>query len=263
MIYALIAIGIACFFWLYRRGISQQDARTGVPVLMYHKVLPDYSDDLTVSVSQLEEHLQFLQRNGYHILPLSSLLDSISAKSRLPSKSVFITFDDGYLNNLRFAYPLLEKYGAPATIFLPTSYIGQKSAWDREADDLMSISQLKSLNPTLISFGLHSHSHQNYKTLGIDKIADDLQQNIGYFKTNNLPFVPAFAYPYGGRPKDKMLLRQMKETMQSMGIKMAFRIGNRLNRSFSNVYELQRLDIKGTDSPAVFRKKLRGWGKML
>jgi peptidoglycan/xylan/chitin deacetylase (PgdA/CDA1 family) len=259
----LIIAGVACFFWLYRREISTENIQTSVAVLMYHKVLPDYTDDLTVSVPQLEEHLQFLQRNGYQILPLSSLLESISAKTGLPCKSVFITFDDGYLNNLVYAYPVLEKYGARATIFLPTRYIGQKSSWDKEADDLMNISQLKSLNPALISFGLHSHTHQNYKKLGIAEITEDLQQNIAYFKANGLSFVPAFAYPYGGRPKDKILLRQMKTKMQSMGIALAFRIGNRLNKAFSDVYELQRLDIKGTDTFEVFQKKLKGRGKVL
>ncbi|GAB3520455.1 hypothetical protein GCM10027442_43510 [Emticicia fontis] len=225
---------------------------------MYHKVLPDHRDGLTVSVSQLEEHLQFLQSKGYQILPLERLVSCVLEKDELPAKPVFITFDDGYLNNLEYAYPILQGYNAPATIFLPTNYIGQKSSWDAAADDLMSIHQLKSLSPALISFGLHSHTHRNYKTLGIDEIAEDLQNNIRYFEESNLPFVPAFAYPYGGRPKNKALLQQMKEKMQAMGIVMAFRIGNRLNPSFRNVYELQRIDITGNDSLEVVERKLRG-----
>lgn len=258
MIYFLVAIVAICFLWIYLRTAS----RRGFPVLMYHKVLPDYTDDLTVSVAQLGQHLQFLQQNGYQILPLEHLIASISAKTKLPAKSVFITFDDGYLNNLTYAYPLLQKYSAPATIFLPTSYIGQQSSWDNKADDLMTIDQLKSLNPTLISFGLHSHTHRNYKTLSIDGIANDLQKNIQFFVENSLPYVPAFAYPYGGRPKNKALLHQMKEKMQAMGITTAFRIGNRLNKSLNNIYELQRLDITGADSLETFQKKLEGKMKM-
>ncbi len=259
MIYILMAAASGCALWLYLRMASQR----GFSVLMYHKVLPYHTDDLTVSVAQLEQHLQFLQSDGYEVLPLERLLSSISAKTELPAKAVFITFDDGYLNNLRYAYPLLEKYHTPATIFLPTKYVGQKSSWDNEADDLMTINQLKSLNPDLISFGLHSHAHQNYKTLGIDAITGDLQKNIHYFLENDLPFVPAFAYPYGGRPKNRMVLRQMKEKMQALDIVMAFRIGNRLNWSFRDVYELQRLDITGNDSPEIFQKKLKGKMKLL
>ncbi len=258
MIYFLIAIVAGCVLWVYLLMATHK----GFPVLMYHKVLPDYTDDLTVSVAQLEQHLQFLQQNGYQILPLERLTASISAQVELSPKSVFITFDDGYLNNLTHAYPLLQKYNAPATIFLPTNYIGQKSNWDDNANALMDIVQLKSLDPALISFGLHSHTHRNYKTLGIDEITADLQKNIHYFTENDLPYIPAFAYPYGGRPKNKALLHQMKEKMQSMGIIMAFRIGNRLNRSLSNIYELQRLDITGFDSLEVFEKKLKGKTKI-
>lgn len=254
MIYVLMAVSAGCVLWLYFRMTSQ----IGFPILMYHKVLPDYMDDLTVSVVQLEQHLQFLQSNGYQVLPLEHLTASISAKAAFPQKAVFITFDDGYQNNLRYAYPILEKYNVPATIFLPTKYIGQTSSWDNEADDLMTINQLKSLNPDLISFGLHSHAHKNYKTMSIDEITADLQKNIHYFLENDLPFVPAFAYPYGGRPKSRMILRLMKKKMQALDIMMAFRIGNRLNRSFNDVYELQRLDITGNDSPEIFQKKLQG-----
>src|SRR6218665_593453 len=259
MIYAFSAIAAGCFLWLYFLIISQR----GIPVLMYHKVLPDYTDDLTVSVAQLEEQLQFLQSKGYQVLPLDQLRACIAEQVELPAKAVFITFDDGYLNNLKYAYPLLEKYNVPATIFLPTNFIGQRSSWDTEADDLMSIEQLKALNPALISFGLHSHAHKNYKALAIDEITDDLRNNIRYFSENALSFVPAFAYPYGGRPKDKATLHQMKEKMQALGITMAFRIGNRLNRSFKDVYELQRLDMKQTDSLEIFQKKLKGRMKLL
>lgn len=259
MTYLVITIVAGCFLWLYLRYVSQR----GIPVLMYHKVLPDQADDLTVSVSQLEEHIQYLQLNGYQILPLERLKTSALAKAELTLKPAFLTFDDGYLNNLEYAYPLLVKYNVPATIFLPTNFIGKKSAWDKQADNLMSIEQLKSLNPAIITFGLHSHTHRNYKTLGIDQITDDLQKNIRYFKDNELPFVAAFAYPYGGRPKNKTTLRQMKQIMQSLGVVMAFRIGNRLNKSYSNVYELQRIDIKGTDSLAIFRKKIKGKMKIL
>lgn len=258
MIYVLIAIVAAFFVWLS----VMISPKRGIPVLMYHKVLPDFTDDLTVSVLQLEEHLQFLQSKGYQILPLERLIGHVTEKEKLPANAVFITFDDGYLNNLKYAYPILERYHAPATIFLPTSYIGKTSSWDTKADDLMNVAQLKSLNPALISFGLHSHTHQNYKTAGIAEIANDLQNNIHFFKQSGLSFLPAFAYPYGGRPKNKILLKQMKEAMQSMGVIMAFRIGNRLNRSFKDNYELQRLDIRGSDSFSVFQKKLAGKAKI-
>jgi hypothetical protein len=76
-----------------------------------------------------------------------------------------------------------------------------------------------------------------------------------------LPFVPAFAYPYGSRPKDKNRKKFMQQVMSQMGISMAFRIGNRLNNwPLSKPYEIQRIDIRGTDSLEDFARKVK-WGK--
>ncbi len=258
MLFILAAILATGTGWLYLRSVSAQ----GFPVLMYHKVSPEHADDLTVTVSQLEAHLQYLHTNGYQVLPLQRLLTLVSGGEALPARSVFLTFDDGYLNNLQYAYPVLEKYQAHATIFLPTHYIGKTSSWDQQAEDLLNISQLQSLNPALVSFGLHSHVHRSYQAMTIEEITSDLQQNISYLTENGIPFVQAFAYPYGKRPKNKAILKLMKDQMKSAGIVAAFRIGNRLNRSISDAYELQRLDIRGTDTPEDFRKKLTGRAKM-
>jgi peptidoglycan/xylan/chitin deacetylase (PgdA/CDA1 family) len=43
----------------------------------------------------------------------------------LPRHSVVVTFDDGFRNNLRYAFPILRRYGVPATIFLTTGHIGR------------------------------------------------------------------------------------------------------------------------------------------
>jgi len=55
-------------------------------------------------------------------LPLSEAIVRLREGS-LPPRSVSLTFDDGYANNLQLAYPLLEKYCTPATIFLSTAYM--------------------------------------------------------------------------------------------------------------------------------------------
>jgi peptidoglycan/xylan/chitin deacetylase (PgdA/CDA1 family) len=56
------------------------------------------------------------------VLPLAGAVERLRHGSLAP-RSVAITFDDGYANNLHLAYPLLQKYQLPATIFLSSSYI--------------------------------------------------------------------------------------------------------------------------------------------
>ena len=230
----------------------------GLPVLMYHKVNLNRRDNLTVSIEQFERQLKFLKENKYEAISMNQLIDFLENKSLLPDKPVLITFDDGYLDNLELAYPLLQKYQFKAVIFIPTSFIGTEILQDGHPTLHMTIGQLKTLEPSLIEFGLHSHLHNSYSEIGIQEIEKDLDICLNTFNKNQIPFVPALAYPFGARPKDEIVLKQMKELFKRKGIKVAFRIGNKIN-SFSpaDFYELKRIDITGHDSFSSFKAKLK------
>jgi peptidoglycan/xylan/chitin deacetylase (PgdA/CDA1 family) len=74
-----------------------------------------------VTESAFEAQLKYLRQTAI-ILPLPDAVTRLHAGT-LPPRSVCLTFDDGHANNLYTAEPLLRKYGAPATIFLASSYI--------------------------------------------------------------------------------------------------------------------------------------------
>ncbi len=231
-------------------------------VLMYHKVSEIKTDALTVTVRQLEEQLIYLQQANYQIIGIKEFLLSLENNTPIHPQSVIITFDDGYLNNILLAYPILQKYQAKATIFLPTAFIGKTSAWDENAEPLMDLEQLKDLETNLITFGLHSHNHLNFSDLNSEEIQKEIEDCINFFQENQLDFVPALAYPYGGRPKNANDSFRMKQILEEFGVKLGFRIGNRLNSlPIKDVFEIERLDIRGTDSFEVFKRKV-DFGKL-
>ncbi len=85
-----------------------------VPVLMYHSI--DYNDKMTklsVSPESFERQMEFFYRNHYNIVPLNKIIPYIKKKARVPPKTAAITFDDGYYNNYKYAYPVLKKYNIP------------------------------------------------------------------------------------------------------------------------------------------------------
>lgn len=229
-----------------------------VRILMYHKVSKNKRDSLTITVGDFENQLAHLLLKGYQIISVDDLI-----KDKIPNKPVLITFDDAYLNNLELAYPVLKKYKFKATIFVPSAYIGKTSSWDVAAEPLLSVEQLQALDKEIFSLGLHSHQHKSYQNLSSDEIRDDLEQNINFFKQHNIDFIPAFAYPFGARPKSKNQQVVMYQILKELGIKFAFRIGNRLNIWPSkNLYQIQRIDVRGVDSFNVFKRKLK-WGKII
>jgi peptidoglycan/xylan/chitin deacetylase (PgdA/CDA1 family) len=101
-------------------------------ILAYHRVFSPKTDPQLLCVWQknFEEHLKVIRKN-YNPISLSDLYDCRTRK-RIPDKSVIITFDDGYKDNLMHACPLLEHYQIPATVFVTTGFIGSKRElwWD-------------------------------------------------------------------------------------------------------------------------------------
>jgi peptidoglycan/xylan/chitin deacetylase (PgdA/CDA1 family) len=93
---------------------------------MYHR-FSNTEEKFKLSKAALEQQLVFLIKN-YNIISLRDYVDVLEKKrGKLPNNSVIITIDDGYRDNYEYAYPLLKKYGIPATIFLTTDFVTNKS----------------------------------------------------------------------------------------------------------------------------------------
>ena len=101
-----------------------------IAVLMYHRIIDsDYNFwKLNVSPQVFERHIKYISEN-YKVLKLDEEWNDIVKPDQ---KYVVITFDDGYVDNYRFALPILEKYHIPATIFVSTELIDTNEMywWD-------------------------------------------------------------------------------------------------------------------------------------
>jgi peptidoglycan/xylan/chitin deacetylase (PgdA/CDA1 family) len=102
----------------------------GALILGYHRVTDVLRDDYEVCISPVhfEEQMEQLSRHANPIR-LSYLVECLKAGA-IPPRSVAVTFDDGYADNLYQAKPILEKFGVPATVFVCTGYSGKEFWWD-------------------------------------------------------------------------------------------------------------------------------------
>lgn len=87
-----------------------------LPVLLYHYI-SYLEDSISVPPDLFEEHLKALSDNGWKGIGLSDAQEFLEQGRPIPPKSVLITFDDGFLDNYVYAYPLLKKYGHKGVIF--------------------------------------------------------------------------------------------------------------------------------------------------
>lgn len=98
-----------------------------VPVLMYHHVSPVKNDMVSVMPSVFEGQMRHIKDAGYLTLSLDELIGFMEGRFKPDRRSVVITFDDGYLDNYIYAYPVLKAYGLKAAVFIVSDWVDMAS----------------------------------------------------------------------------------------------------------------------------------------
>lgn len=101
-------------------------------LITYHKISSSLDDEyLAVPHESFEQHVKFIKDNFKTV----SMAEGLKALYENDSREIYaaINFDDGYMDNYLYGYPILKKYGVPATIFIATDFIGKSQIfwWDR------------------------------------------------------------------------------------------------------------------------------------
>lgn len=138
-----------------------------IPVLLYHHVNPSRE----ITPDGFEKQMKFLSQKGYTSIFLDELVSFFKTGKIKNEKSVAITFDDGYLDNWLFTYPILQKYNLKATIFVVTSKIKDDNPRDifdpdldlhseRDPENFLSWEHIKIMGKSgLVSIEAHTHWH--------------------------------------------------------------------------------------------------------
>lgn len=178
--------GEGIYYTAYPTGDSLPAGVT-VPTLMYHAVSDDCWGvrELFVSPSSLEAQLQYLQENGYTTV----FFEELSRADEI-EKPVLLTFDDGYDDNYTHLFPLLQKYGAKANIFLVTGGLG--------GEHYLTEDQVRQMQESgLVSFQSHTVSHPYLDECTKEQLHWELSESKAALArlTGKEPFV--LCYPFG------------------------------------------------------------------
>lgn len=106
-------------------------------ILIYHQVLEE-KDPMRPSEPDIETfrwHMQLL-RDYFNPMQLREAVKHLQ-RGDLPANTVCVTFDDGYLNNLKIAQPILQNYGIPATVYVATAFSNGSNMWNDRVVDLI------------------------------------------------------------------------------------------------------------------------------
>jgi peptidoglycan/xylan/chitin deacetylase (PgdA/CDA1 family) len=167
-------------------------------ILMYHGVaeVPEDPNQLCVTPARFAEQMAWLKRRGLRGVSVATLVDAMPA--RRARGMVGITFDDGYLNVLTAALPVLLRHDFTATMFIISDRIGGTNEWDEGPSwPLMSAAGVGELAAAGMEIGSHSATHP--RLAGAD--AGRLKAEVSGSRASLSDLVGApvrgFAYPYG------------------------------------------------------------------
>lgn len=110
-----------------------------VPILMYHSVSDNQRwlwGHLSCPVRTFEDHVRTLANRGFVGVSLQELYDHARHGAALPAKPIALTFDDGYLDNWVYAYPILKRYRFKGTIFVNPDFVDPTDKPRPNLDDL-------------------------------------------------------------------------------------------------------------------------------
>jgi len=165
-------------------------------VLVYHKVDPKAELGLTcVHPDTFEKQIAFLTSEGYQLVTLSDL------RLNGNNKRIAICFDDGYQDVYDYAFPVLQKYSAVATVFIIVGYIGKDNTWDVNIGGIryrhLDEDSIHKLVESGWEIGSHSMSHRPQRFTGRREMEFELGQSKKILETKFKQIVTAYAPPFG------------------------------------------------------------------
>ncbi len=157
-------------------GLTAQIALRSSPswkILMYHRITTPQEagyvlqPGMYVRPKTFERHAAFLAQS-HNVVALDELVEMISSGEPVPSRTVALTFDDGWLDNYTHAFPVLRKHKLPATVFLATAFVGSsETLW---TDQVARALDLLRKDGEVVRFSQDIKDHENMPSLVVSPI---------------------------------------------------------------------------------------------
>jgi len=220
-------------------------------IITYHSIgdcaAHDDPAELFMPVRSFESQMRFLAR-WRNPIPLEAAVAGPPHKGR---PAVSVTFDDGYRSVLETAAPILKRLSIPATLFVPTKWLGLQNTWDHPYAcplDILEAAELMEVERFGIRVESHGHAHIDYESSPIDEVRRDIQTSQERL-SEILGRRPRFlAYPFGRSSADA------RRVAANEGLDAAFSI----SRAAAGRHGIERVGLRPGHGLGVFAVKTSG-----
>jgi peptidoglycan/xylan/chitin deacetylase (PgdA/CDA1 family) len=241
--------------------VLRRDRRPGVVVLLYHRIGGATRSDIDMPVDLFERQIRYLRRH--------CLLVSLDEVAKTPSRKglehasrdmVAVTFDDAFSDTYELVYPVLRRYGVPATVYVPTRYLEERRPFDfgafrdlepsRRPTPMTWEQAAEMARSGLITIGAHTHTHADMSRTPVDAALRELEEADCLIEARIGVRPKHFAYPWGRwAPQTQALAAARYETVAFGGPGRNSYVGLDLKR-------LWRYPVIQSDGFWLFRARL-------
>ena len=214
-----------------------------IPILMYHQIRDSNRNEklksLCVSPKSFSMQMHLLKLLGYKGLSMRKLTPYLKGEKK--GKVVGITFDDGFLNNLQYAAPILHRLEFSSTCYIISDLIGSTNIWDKELGapqvPLMDRREINSWIDHDQDIGCHTANHLDITTCSTDILATETLQSKEKLEKEFQLKIDDFCYPFG-EYKDRE-----KKFIEKCGFKTAVTTNRSRLAESDDLLELPRVHI--------------------
>lgn len=231
---------------LYTSGLYHVFLRERAIIVLFHRVDDRLKgNSLTCSVEEFKNYCRFFKKY-FDVVDLSTLLDRIEKGADL-SRTLAITFDDGYLDNFENAARVLQELELPACFFVATGFIGtEKAAWWDEKLPLrpewMSWEHVNALMQAGFEVGAHTVNHVDLGKVNVAVAAQEINESKEQLEGRLARPVRLFAYPYGGKDQ---ITDAANRLVREAGFRCCLSAYGGDVRPEDDVYWLRRTTVSG------------------
>lgn len=238
-------------------------ANRSIPILMYHSVSDEDQAGLhpyyrtTTSRAAFFAQMEYLSRNKYRACSLHEVAAILKSAATQDDKRVVITFDDGFEDFYKDAFPVLDKFNLTATVFLPTSYI-ENDTRQFKGRNCLTWAQVRELQSCGITFGSHTANHPQLYKLSWDMVEKEVRVSKDAIEESTGCIVETFSYPYAFPQTSGQFKKALGDLLRRTGYHQG--VCTRLGRADANSdpFFMERLPVNGADDLPLFQAKLSG-----
>jgi peptidoglycan/xylan/chitin deacetylase (PgdA/CDA1 family) len=221
---------------------------------MYHEVNEKFvRPGICISPKNFAWHMDFLYQHNYNVLSIEQVAKILKNKLPVPSRSICITFDDGFAGVYKYAFSVFKKYNFPAAIFVTIDKVDTH----KPGEEGLTWDQIKEMSDSgLITIGSHTLTHRGLASVNLPLLRKELRESKEILESKLGKEINFFAYPLGSYND------LVQEEVKNAGYKAAF-VMKTLEKFKKGIYTIPRVEPLNTDNRLIFFLKISGYYKWI